>query len=65
MTWHPPPNAPRPCSRSSMPAAHSQHWREYCAQPLLAKQFQRMDCAAEVCAIVKHRSPAPPGYSFN
>ena len=76
-----------------MPERNGQRWKDYCAQPRLAKQFlvrlewqgcwqgraavpcqlspdpspsilallQSVDCAAEICAVLKHRSPAPAG----
>ena len=49
---------------SAMPERNTQAWRDYCAQPRLAKQFLAVECAAEICAVLKHRSPAPAGYTF-
>lgn len=60
---------------SAAPERRHPAWARYCAggnatdaaapqQPRLGKQFARLDCAAEVCAILKHRSPAPEGYTF-
>ncbi|PSC75746.1 hard-surface induced 5 [Micractinium conductrix] len=54
--------------RTASPAEHSSKWVAWCrgngTMPQLAKQFLSLDCAAEICAIQKHGSPAPPGVVF-
>lgn len=62
-----------------MPDLHAPRWVDYCKgkaaeggqgerqqarKPLLGKQFLSLECASEICAIIKFRTPAPKGVTF-
>lgn len=49
---------------TSMPEATAQRWVDYCAAPHIGKSFLAVDCAAEICAVLKHRSPGPVGPTY-
>lgn len=53
------------CRTAATPDEMHDPWRAYCQRnstvpQLVKREVLSIDCASEICAIMKHRTPLPP-----